>query len=629
MRTAWIELTRACDQRCAFCAAADRLDGAPRPAAALRAELDAAIDQGAERVVFTGGEPLRSAALLQAIAYARGRGARTVVATHGRLLAREELVGRLLAAGLDEAWVSLHGATAATHNALTGGDPLAFAQATEGIARCAGRLSLTVRMVVCARNVDEVPAVIALAAALAGPGSSFELRALAPEGAARTAGGLEVTPTVALQALSLASKAATSAGLRFRHHGFPAWPFEGTPANLHPPPPDASTLRWWADGVVLPAAAAGFGRGDGAWLGELARQRHTSPEALSVELAARRTPALPLSPETPEPPLRGRRVVVLVDRPFPLVWTLGALPALVDALRERGVDASLVSLFDPASHEDPWSAPPPPAPPPTGAMARLRAAWGGKAAPAPPRHPLLSIPEAASDAALEALDADPRVAAADAIVCVHHAAPARLARRTHARFIVLESAPLADLTPGAWREADLVLSATPWRAAAYRAAGVPLERVRFSPAPLRLPWHPRGVGLGAGVLVDPPLPEGPGLTAALRALAEASVIALTQPVHDPVALATIVAAGRPVVGRAQGGVADHAPPGVASILRATASEVLEAARGALERPDQLAELTRGARARAARHDVSHLAAALASGDHGPRAVPGPSGWSSW
>jgi pyruvate-formate lyase-activating enzyme len=629
MRTAWIELTRACDQRCTFCAVADRLDGAPRPAATLRAELDAAIDQGAERVVFTGGEPLRSAALLQAIAYARGRGARTAVATHGRLLAREELVGRLVAAGLDEAWVSLHGATASTHNALTGGDPLAFAQVTEGLARCAGRIDLTVRMVVTAQNADEVPGAIALTAALAGPGSGFQLRALALEGAARGADALTVTPTRALEALSVASEAASSAGLRFRHHGFPTWPFEGTPADLKPPTPAASTLAWWSGGIVMPAAAAGMGLGDGAWLRALAEARHATPDALAIELAARRTPAVPLDPAPAEPPMRGQRVVVLVDRPFPLAWSLGALPALAEALRSHGVDASLVSLFDPASQDDPWSPPPPPPAAPTGAMARLRAAWGPKPAAPPPRHPLTPGSDVAVRAALDALDADPRIAEADAIVCVDHAAVSRLAGRTRARFLVLETAPLAGFTGSGWRDADLILSATPWRAAAYRAAGVPLQRARFAPAPLRLAWHPRADTPGQGALIDPSVPDGAGLRGALDALAHAGVIALTQPVHDPLLLASVLAAGRPLVALAQGGVADHAPPGVASILCATPDEVPVAARRLLDQPARLAALTQGARERAARHDVARLAAALASGDHGPRALPGPSGWTSW
>jgi hypothetical protein len=115
-----VALGRACDNRCVFCAQ----EGLPREAAS-DAEVDAALDRawesGAREVTFVGGEPALDARLGGTVSKARAAGfARVGVQSNGVALATDGRVSELLARGLTDVHLSLHGAEARVHDWHTG-----------------------------------------------------------------------------------------------------------------------------------------------------------------------------------------------------------------------------------------------------------------------------------------------------------------------------------------------------------------------------------------------------------------------------------------------------------------------------------------------------------------------------
>jgi MoaA/NifB/PqqE/SkfB family radical SAM enzyme len=118
-RPGWFEfeLVRSCDYRCLHCDAWRRRD----PEGSLRyeewvalARQAAALSPGAPLAVTTG-EPYLYPRLLDFIAEATNAGLETYLNTHGGLL-DDSAVDRTIASGLRALWVSLDGATEATHD---------------------------------------------------------------------------------------------------------------------------------------------------------------------------------------------------------------------------------------------------------------------------------------------------------------------------------------------------------------------------------------------------------------------------------------------------------------------------------------------------------------------------------
>ena len=183
--------TLRCNLDCAFCDTTDRhrpAVGELSPAEWTRI-VDSAARYGARRIyVLGGGEPLVSAATPGILRCAKSHGMTGTLTTNGTRLG-EELVRLLVEIGWDEVHVSVDGATAATHDALRGRSG-AFRRAVSAACRlrrardAAGvavpRISL--HTVITARNVDELPAIVRLAAALGADGVEFDsLVAYRPE----------------------------------------------------------------------------------------------------------------------------------------------------------------------------------------------------------------------------------------------------------------------------------------------------------------------------------------------------------------------------------------------------------------------------------------------------------------
>lgn len=133
-----VAVTGSCNLECVFCyagcagGASGRWQKAVMSGIQVRQVIDRIIDDaGVPSLSFTGGEPTLRRDLPELVAHASGRGMRVNLITNGTLVTAE-LAGALAAAGLASAQVSVEGATAATHDAVTGVSG-SFKKSLEGI----------------------------------------------------------------------------------------------------------------------------------------------------------------------------------------------------------------------------------------------------------------------------------------------------------------------------------------------------------------------------------------------------------------------------------------------------------------------------------------------------------------
>lgn len=172
LRVYW-EITRACDLSCLHC----RAEAQPLadPQELSTAEGFALIDQvsrfGATppKLVLTGGDPLKREDLFELIAYAGARGMGVSVAPSATPLLTAEALRRLKDAGVEAISLSLDAADAATHDAIRG-IPGTFARTCDAARVAAAvKLPFQVNTLVCARTVDQLPALLDLVQALGAP----------------------------------------------------------------------------------------------------------------------------------------------------------------------------------------------------------------------------------------------------------------------------------------------------------------------------------------------------------------------------------------------------------------------------------------------------------------------------
>ena len=167
--------TLRCNLDCAFCDTTDR----HRPAVAERgpdawaAMVAEAAGLGARRImVLGGGEPLLSPATPRILREAKAHGLEGFLTTNGTRL-DDETAALLVRIGWDDVHVSVDGARPETHDRLRG-KPGAFARTVRGICRlrrardvAGGALPrLALHCVLTRLNVDELPELVRLAAAL-------------------------------------------------------------------------------------------------------------------------------------------------------------------------------------------------------------------------------------------------------------------------------------------------------------------------------------------------------------------------------------------------------------------------------------------------------------------------------
>jgi cyclic pyranopterin phosphate synthase len=157
-----------CNNNCIFCMEEDR-DGRYEQNSAITGDdvrqiLDGS--RGAEEVCFTSGEPTTNPLLPDYVAWARERGYRRIsIMTNGRMLSQPPYTQKLLAAGMNRFYVSIHGHEQKLHEGLTR-TPGSFAQTVRGIdvVRALGRaarvpIDLHTSTVLTHRNLPHLGAI--------------------------------------------------------------------------------------------------------------------------------------------------------------------------------------------------------------------------------------------------------------------------------------------------------------------------------------------------------------------------------------------------------------------------------------------------------------------------------------
>lgn len=158
-----IRVVFACNQACRFCFVSTHLPGVDD--ARIEAAI-AAATEGDRKVTLSGGEPTLHPRLLDFIRLAKSRSRHGVLLQTNaiRMGEREGYAAALREAGLDEVFVSLHGATATISDAVTE-TPGTFDATVRGLdaLRDAG-LNLQINFVICRKNAHELPAWVELLA---------------------------------------------------------------------------------------------------------------------------------------------------------------------------------------------------------------------------------------------------------------------------------------------------------------------------------------------------------------------------------------------------------------------------------------------------------------------------------
>jgi MoaA/NifB/PqqE/SkfB family radical SAM enzyme len=117
----WVRICRACNNRCAFCLDSDVQDGSMIPASRVEEEIAAGLEQGASRLILSGGEATIHPDFLHLVRFGKRAGYGHVqTVTNGRMFAYRDFARAALDAGLDEVTFSMHGHTPELHDELTG-----------------------------------------------------------------------------------------------------------------------------------------------------------------------------------------------------------------------------------------------------------------------------------------------------------------------------------------------------------------------------------------------------------------------------------------------------------------------------------------------------------------------------
>jgi 12,18-didecarboxysiroheme deacetylase len=155
-------ITRACNLNCVHCYAhavrkSEEDELSTKEAFAL---LDDLAQFGVPVILFSGGEPLMRADLLELATYAVDKGMRAVISTNGTLISKEKAKA-LREIGLSYVGVSLDGMEAV--NDRFRGKEGAFQEAMAGIRNCQEEgLKVGLRFTVNRMNMDEIPRIFDL-----------------------------------------------------------------------------------------------------------------------------------------------------------------------------------------------------------------------------------------------------------------------------------------------------------------------------------------------------------------------------------------------------------------------------------------------------------------------------------
>lgn len=161
-----IKVGYSCNNNCLFCTASWKRDHGNRDTQTLLNEVERVVTQdGVDRIVYSGGEPTIRDDLAEIMSHAQELGiARQEIQTNGRRLRNKDYLETLHEAGLNSCFVSIHGADASTHDALTR-RPGSFKQVCAGLTNV-DRMGImfATNTVVCRQNCRSLSSVVRLVA---------------------------------------------------------------------------------------------------------------------------------------------------------------------------------------------------------------------------------------------------------------------------------------------------------------------------------------------------------------------------------------------------------------------------------------------------------------------------------
>lgn len=181
-----IQLGGQCDSKCTFCFT-EWIRHEPKLTFQQAAmALDEASEISAVKaVVFTGGEPTIRNDLIDLASYAAARGFRSIaLQTNGHRIANSSYLDRIVAAGINEFLLSLHGATPSTHDQITC-HPGSFELVCKALVSLGSRedVATEVNFVFCQQNRHEARELVSLVREIA-PTASIRFSFPIVEGAA-------------------------------------------------------------------------------------------------------------------------------------------------------------------------------------------------------------------------------------------------------------------------------------------------------------------------------------------------------------------------------------------------------------------------------------------------------------
>ncbi len=151
-----------CNQACDFCFVSTHLPSAHVDV--VQRAIEEAAAQG-KRVILSGGEPTLNSRLAEYVSLAKERSEGrwpVEIQTNAVLLDDEKRVLALVRAGLDAAFVSLHGSTAEIGDAVTRA-PGTFARTVVGVDNLVrAGVTVVINFVICTVNRDDLPGVVDL-----------------------------------------------------------------------------------------------------------------------------------------------------------------------------------------------------------------------------------------------------------------------------------------------------------------------------------------------------------------------------------------------------------------------------------------------------------------------------------
>jgi uncharacterized Fe-S cluster-containing radical SAM superfamily protein len=166
-----------CNQSCGFCFVSTHLTAAADEE--VRAAIEAAARAGAS-LALSGGEPTLNPRLSEYVRFAKALGIREVeLQTNATRLGDASLLAELERAGVDVAFVSLHGSCAAISDRVTGA-PGTFEDTVRGIDRLhASTIRVRLNFVCSAENARDFPDYVRMVVAR-WPGATLTVSVVAP-----------------------------------------------------------------------------------------------------------------------------------------------------------------------------------------------------------------------------------------------------------------------------------------------------------------------------------------------------------------------------------------------------------------------------------------------------------------